>query len=234
MKKILDNNLVRYGIVLAIGAAIGAIFYPTKNIEREIEAKYQSKIEILKKEQITINEKYAKEYSEKVVENKTLKQEASSKISSLTTENTQLKQQVKERTLKIIKPDGTIVEETFKESQTEVISKVVTDIKQEYTQKVTSIENKWKTVHEKRVRELKTKYELDLKKKQEELSEYKKKESIQTNPRNFGIAIGKMSNSDYYSNISYDVYGPFFIDFQFQSNPTLSNGMGGAGIGVRF
>ena len=232
--KILKNKWAQFGLTLLIGVAIGAIFYPTKHIEREIESKYQREIDTLKTDRKYIEEKYSQELNKEIRSNVKYREDTSKKLSSLKTENTRLKQQVKERTLKIVKPDGTIVEETFRESQTEVVSKVVTEVRQEFDRKVSSIENKWKRVHERRVRDIKAKHEQELKQKDKLISTYKKKEEIKINPRSFGIAAGVMSDGGYYGNVSYDIFGPVFINGHIDTNKELDDNRIGGGFGLRF
>lgn len=234
MNKLLQNTYVRYGVALAIGAAISAIFYPTKSIEREIEAKYESKKELLIEDFKTINNRIEKEKTELSQEVKQLQIESSAKISSLKVENTQLKSKVKESKFKIVRPDGTVEEKWFKESETDIVSSTITSIKSEYARKVKSIENKWKTVHTKRVKIIKENYEKKLQEKETVIASYKKKESIQINPRSFGVAFGVMSDDQYYGNISYDVYGPWFLNLQVESDQEFQNGSGGFGLGLRF
>lgn len=234
MKKILENKFIQFGIVLAVGIAIGTIFYPTKNIEKEIEKKYQAEKTKLIEDFKTINnriEKEKTELSQKVLE---IQSESQNKISSLRIENNSLKQKVKERKLKIVKPDGTVVEESYKESETEAVSKVITDVRQEFNTKVKSIENKWKNVHEKRVIEIKEKYESKLQEKEQIIASMRSKEKIQVNPRQFSLAFGIMTDNQYYSNISYDVYGPWFLNLQVESDKQFQEGSGGIGLGWRF
>lgn len=234
MKKILENQLVRYTIVLAIGIGLGAIFYPTKNIEREISKKYEKQISSMKSLFSVKEHMYKADIVNTEAKLKSFELESQKKISSLTIENKSLKQKVTERKLKIVKPDGTIIEQSFKESDTEAVSRMITDIRQEFNTKVKSIENKWKRVHEKRVTAIKEKFEKKIEEKEKMISEYKKKESIKVNPRNFGVAFGVMSDDQYYSNISYDVFGPVFLNLQIESHNAFQDGSGGIGVGFRF
>lgn len=234
MKKVLNNPLIRHSLILVLGVAIGAIFYPTKHIEREIEQKYQSKIQRIKEESKFKEVVYKDAIDKQIALSIKIERESNEKISSLKIENNSLKQKVKERKLKIVKPDGTVVEESFRESETEAVSRVITDVRQEFNTKVKSIENKWKKVHEKRVVEIKEKYEKKLEEKQKIIAEYKKKESIKVNPRSFGLAAGVMSDNQYYGNISYDVFGPLFLNLQIESDRNFQDSSGGIGLGFRF
>ena len=232
--KILNNPWVRYTLTLVVGVTVGAIFYPTKNIEREIESKYQRQVETLKEERNYIQEKYSAELNREIKSNIEYRKQTEQKISSLRTENTRLQSQMKKRKLKIVKPDGTIVEETFEESQTEVVSQVVTSIKQEYSQKVQSIENKWKRVHERRIRDIKASYEKKIAEKENVISSLKKKEEIEINPRSFSIGVGALTDGNYYGNASYDIFGPVFINGHFDTNKEFNDNRAGIGFGLRF
>lgn len=231
----LSKNKFFYPVVcLLVGMAIGAIFYPSKSIHREEVSKYEAKIEKLEneKKQITSDFKANLLIQENMFKEE--KRELSHKVSSLTTENTQLRQKVKERIVKIITPDGTIREETVRESDTQIVSQIVTDIKQEFNEKVASIENRWKTVHEKRVVQIKENYEKQLAEKQHIIDQYSKKETIEVNRRSFGLSIGYTVDDTFYSSVLYDVYGPFFLDLHVESNRQFNDRNLGLGIGIRF
>lgn len=234
MKKLLEYKYALPVLCLLGGIAIGAIFYPSKSITREETAKYEETIQRLENEKRDIEFKAQTELFNKQVEFSEKKSELQTKISSLTTENTILKQSTKETMIKIIKPDGTITEKSYKESDTEIVSQIVTDIKQEFNEKVTSIENKWKEVHEKRVVAIKDTYEKQLSEKQHIIDEYSKKETIKINERKFGVSLGYTSYSKYFSSISYDVFGPFFLDLHLESDSGFSDSGAGVGLGFRF
>lgn len=232
--KIFNNMWVKYIVILFIGVTIGSIFYPSKSITREEVAKYEAKIEKVQEEKREAVSRAMSVVNEKSEQHKEFKRESEHKISSLRTENTHLKQKTKERIVKIIKPDGTITEEIVRESDTEVVSQIVTDIKQEFNEKVSSIEKKWKTIHTKRVTTIRDTYEKKLAEKQHIVDEYSKKETIKINERKFGISLGYTSYDKYFSSISYDMYGPFFLDLHIESNKGFSDTGGGIGIGFRF
>lgn len=234
MKKLLENKYAIPVIALLIGIAVGSIFYPSKTITREETAKYEAKIEKLETQKREIKKEMENTVDVITELNHIRIAEKEQRITSLRTENTNLRQKTKERIIKIIKPDGTITEEIVRESDTEIVSQIVTDIKQEFNEKVTSIENKWKTIHKKRVIVIKEKYEKKLTEKQHIIDTYSKKETIKINERKFGVSLGYTSDDNYFSNISYDIYGPFFLDFHIESNEGFSNTNTGIGIGIRF
>ena len=235
LKKLLSNKWAIPVVTLLAGMAIGAIFYPSKSITREETARYEAKIEKLEEEKKSI--KALSEVTLKSMEaaNKSMIAEKESKISSLRTENTHLKKKTKERIVKIISPDGTIREEIVRESDTEIVSQIVTDIKQEFNEKVTSIESKWKKIHETRVVTIRETYEKKLSDKQHIIDTYSKKETIKINERKFGISVGYTNDQRYYGGVSYDVFGPVFLDLHLDADPKVTGeNQLGVGIGFRF
>jgi len=234
LKKLLNNKWAIPVIALLGGIVIGAVFYPSKTITREETARYEAKIEKLENENREIEQDFKANFIAMEESHKEYKRESESKISSLRTENTHLKQKTKERIVKIIKPDGTITEEIVRESDTEIVSQIITDIKQEFNEKVTSIESKWKKVHETRVVAIRDTYEKKLSDKQHIIDTYSKKETIKINERKFGVSLGYTTYDKYFSSISYDLAGPLFLDFHLESDSSFSDSGAGVGVGFRF
>jgi hypothetical protein len=240
--KILEKPWARYVIVLLVGIAVGAIFYPSKEVTIEEKLRLESEITKLQQEKRDIKKDLESKLSIQEASSKEYKRQTETRISSLKQENTTLKQKVKERTLKIVKPDGTIVEETVKESQTEIVSRIITDIKTEFNEKVQSIENKWKSIHEKRVVKIRDSYEKKIDEKERKIREYERRKTVKVNPRRFGLSLGYMGDDTYFSSIQYDIFGPMFLDLHFGGSVNrLDSGARnigisetGIGIGIRF
>ena len=163
-----------------------------------------------------------------------IQEQTDRKVNTLKEENFKLKQKVTEKRFKIVRPDGTIEEQWYKESETEVVASVVTEIKEEFTRKVKSIENKWKVAHEKRVKKIKEEFERQLVKVSNTKSQTYKKTKTEINKRNFGISFGLTSEENYFSSITYDVYGPFFLDVHIGASKDLNDQEVGIGVGMRF
>ena len=96
-----------------------------------------------------------------------------------------------------------------------------------------SIENSWKRIHKEQVTKIKEQHDKEIAEKKEIIAKLDKHKVTKINERKFGLAVGMMSDRDYFSNISYDIAGPFFIDLQIESNGSDSNSAG-IGIGIRF
>lgn len=234
MKAILQLEWVRYVLIGLIGIAIGAIFYPSKTITTEETRKFEQKIEKLKVEKSKILQKTYVDIREMQSSNKQYREESEKKVTILKQENYKLKSRVKESKFKIIKPDGTIEERWFKESETDIVSSVVTSIKEEFSRKVQSIENKWMTLHTKRIKVIKENYEKKLFVAASLVLEATKKKKVEINKRSFGISLGLTSEKDYFSNISYDIFGPVFLDILLLTDQQLDEKKVGVGFGLRF
>ena len=234
MMKLLKNKYVLPIVCLLGGIAIGFMFYPSQTFTSEERARYEKELESTR--QFTLDRIHDEMERARVAEEslKEYKRESETKVSSLKTENTRLKKKVKERIVKIVTPDGTIREEIVRESDTQVVSQIVTDIKQEFTEKVSSIEQKWKTIHKQRVSKIKEDYEEKLSQKEKVISEYSKKEVKKVNERNFGISLGYTSDKTFFSSITYDVYGPFFLDLHLETDKEFNDSSAGAAVGISF
>ncbi len=232
--KIFNNQLVRYVVILLIGCGLGSIFYPSKTITTEETEKYKQTITKLESEKYKSDIKYVADLSRLESENKQYKEVTTNKIHSLKEENYKLKSRVTEKRFKIVRPDGTIEERWFKESETDIISSTVTSIKSEFTRKVQSIENKWKKIHEKRIKELKTTLDKKLISQRTTTKLTQKKTKTEINKRSFGISLGLTDEKDYFSSISYDFYGPIFLDLHLESDSDFKDKEIGVGIGMRW
>ncbi len=233
MKIWLQNKYVQWVLILLVGIGIGAIFYPTKTIREEEQQKYERQLKKVTEQHQTEVKTMAEKHSQELSVVKTKLEETHRTVDVLRNENHHLKQKVEEGTLKIVKPDGTIVEKTYKKTETEQISKITTSIKDEFTRKVKSIENKWKKIHTERLTKVKKDFDLKIQEKEKEIFELKKSRTVEINKRNFGLSVGILTNKNYYTGVSYDIYGPFFLDLHTESDLEGDFAIGG-GIGLRF
>lgn len=236
--KVLDflknNKLVQFVLVLLVGITIGAVFYPTKHIEETLTSKYESEIKTLKethsKELQTEHDKLTKTSEEF----SSYKSESSKKISSLTTEVKTLQSKQKTAYYKVIRPDGTIEIKKFSESEVNESSQVVTQIQEEFKQKISSIENKWETIHKEKVASLQKDFDTKEQDYQRQISELKTTKIVDVNPKRFGLEGGMLTNKDYYGHATMDVWGPFFVGVHGQMGQGADTGLIGAGVGLRF
>jgi len=175
-----------------LGAVVGVVFYPSKTItEREtlkLKESYELKISEIQKTHTEESAKLSEKLTAEESARKSLEVETAKKLELLTQENKSLKLSSKKQKFKLVKPDGTIIEKEMEQSNSEEVSSVVTSIKQEFSQKIKSIEERWKKVHEERVAELKKKFDQDIEKaranKRSLRRSLKKKRSLRSIRRN--------------------------------------------------
>jgi hypothetical protein len=238
LKTIIDliksNQLIQFTLVFLLGITAGTIFYPSKKIEERVSQKYESEIKSLKE----VHSKELQESQELFLKTaqdfKIYHDESERKISKLTTEVKTLQSKRKTAYYKLVKPDGTIDIKKFTESEVNESSKVVTEIQEEFKQKITSIENKWKTIHKERVTKLAREFDSKEESYKKEISELKKEKITDINPKKFGIEAGILSNKDYYGHATMDFWGPIFVGVHGQMDASSTSGLLGAGVGLRF
>ena len=225
---------LKYVLMIAVACLIaGAVLYPSKTIDEKVRQTYQEKIDTLVQEAHRTEIAHRESSWQQERTHKTTIDDVTKKTEILRVENRSLKEKTKERWFKLIKPDGTIIEKRYRESDKQEETKIITSIKEEFTRKVKSIENRWKKIHIQKVTQIKEQHSKEIREKKEIIATLEKRKITTINARKFGLAFGIMSDEDYFSNISYDIAGPFFINLQIESNGADSNSAG-AGIGIRF
>jgi K+/H+ antiporter YhaU regulatory subunit KhtT len=233
--KLLNSQWTRYIICLLAGATIGVIFYPSKRTEETVAQKYEQQISELKQTHDSELKTQQKQFSELSEKYSSYKEESERKISSLTVENQKLSSKKKRSYYKIIHPDGTIEIKEISESQTDQSSQVTSQIQDEFKQKLDSIEQKWKTIHETQILELQKKFDEKEADYQKEIESLKVTKVTTVNEKKFSIEGGILSDSAYYMHATMDVWGPFFIGLHGEMNHIQAEeGKLGLGIGLRF
>lgn len=237
IKEFVKNSRLAQGILLLfLGMAIGAIFYPTKRIEERERHKYEEETKTLKeqhsKEMSSVQEKYD-QTSKELTETKI---ETERKITKLTYEIKDLKSKQKTAYYKVVRPDGTVEIKKFSETEVTESTKVITQIQDEFKQKVDSIEKKWEEKHKERITELKKEFASKEEEYKHKLDEFEKSKVVEINKKSFGIEAGALLNGAYYGHATYDVVGPFFIGLHTQLGlgTNAPPATAGGGIGIRF
>lgn len=229
------NNLIPLLVGLGIGLTVGLLLLPSKKIQEEERYKYEQQVAKLKQSHSEEISSIKSELSEKTKIFQRTEKELSSKLNTLNEQITSLKSKQKTSYYKIVKPDGTIEIKKFSESETDESTKVISRIQDEFMEKVSSIEKKWSEIHDKRVAEVKKQFDTKEQEYQKTISELEKKKTIEINPKKFGVEVGFTSNNRYYSHVSADVWGPFFVGGHVDFDTKFpSIGVGGFGLGIRF
>lgn len=240
--KYLKNRYIQLALALFIGITIGAVFYPTSEIiettEKRVKEKYGEQLTKLKmehnKSSMEMNNSFHRKESKFIQRLEELTMSKSSYEKTIR----DLKSKVTERTYKLIKPDGTIVEKTFKESDTEEHNSYVKTITEEFNRKVSSIENTWLSIHKKRIiivrKESEAKYKEIFDKKYEKLLEEKTKKITKTNEKKYNVELGYMTDKDYYLHSSYSLWGPISVGLHIDGKQDMTDLSLGAGLGISF
>lgn len=234
LKDLLAQEWVKYAGTLLVGITIGVVFYPTKRIEEKLTKIHQEEVASLKEQHQKDNTDLLEKYSSSLQENKSLKEESEHKIAKLTDEVRTLKTKQKSSTYKLVKPDGTIEERTFSESEVDESSHVVTQIQEEFKTKVEQIETKYATIHSERVLAIKKEFDSKESEYKKTIDELTKSKTISINEKKFGIEAGIMNNKNYYGHATMDVWGPVFIGIQGELGANDQGNKLGAGLGLRF
>jgi uncharacterized membrane-anchored protein YhcB (DUF1043 family) len=233
LKETLNNQYVRYFLILFVGVTIGALFYPTKRIEEKITQKYEQQISSIKEQHSKETKELTDKFELTVKTEKTKVEESERKISKLTSEVKNLQSKQKISTYKIVKPDGTIEERTFTETDVNESTKVITKVQEEFKNKITQIENTYAKVHRERVENLKKEFDSKEQQYQKTISELQKSKTVSVNEKSFGLEVGVLSNKDYYGHATMDLWGPVFVGVHGQMGQNNNNALG-AGLGIRF
>lgn len=235
------NRYVQIVVAFILGGFLGYTFYPTKTVEErsyeKAKEEFRSTIEENKQTFLEEKTKLLQQVQEEQKTSKQYKEEVNKKLTSLTTENRRLKQKVRKKKFKLVKPDGTIVEKEFEETDTDETSSVVTSIKEEFTRKVSAIETRWKKIHTKRVKELKAKFREELKKKKTETvikeKVVTKEKIVKVNDKKLRPELGFNSDKKIYTHLSYPLWGPFILGGGFDFDKD-SFGPARLGVGIEF
>lgn len=246
ISNIIKNRYVQMVLALLLGITIGALFYPTKTIEERVEqetsSQYEKKISELnsnfeKKEQQLLEKVQSEESSRKKLERTT-----SEKIQKLTTENRQLKESSKRQKFKLVKPDGTIIEREYEENNREEVTEIVTEVRQEFSEKIKETEDKWKKAYTERIKKVQQENRnliTKLKDKHQiEINKLVSDKKVTINEKNLSVRVGYTSDQEMRIGSSYKLWGPFSvgadIDAKPNNNPFKNSGEASIGIGFEF
>ena len=228
------SKLAQGVLILILGISIGAIFYPSKTVTEEVQVENTEKIERLTKELSRVQEEYREKLSQEQGVRKEQKEEYNRKMHSMKTEIRTLQKKVKTSYYKIVKPDGTIEERRFTESEVNESTKVITEIREEFTKKVHIIENRWLKIHTERITKIEKNHLKETREYEERIEKLKKKKVVKINEKSTDFAVGILNDKTYYINMTQDIFGPFFLGVQTQTNFGDSKWKLGGSVGIRF
>ena len=231
IKEFIKNSKpTQFILILLVGVAIGAIFYPTKHIEETLTQKHEAETKTLKEEHAKETAKLKETVDRITAESTQYRRDTETKITTLTSQVHELKNKQKTAYYKVVRPDGTVEIKKFTESEVNESTKVITQIQQEFKEKVEAIETKWETLHKERVAEIKKDFDSKEQTYKKEIDELKTTKVVDINKKSFGVEAGVLLDKSYYGHVTYDVFGPFFLGLHSQFGTTNT---AGAGIGLR-
>lgn len=202
LRKLIKKRSVQLLLAALVGAALSAALaskstsYRYEKTLEEQRSRYERQLKTLN-EQLASSEAELERYIS----------ESSRQLAMLKQENRRLRTSMKKNRLKIVKPDGTIIEKEYEEAKSDEVTSVVTSIKEEYVRKVRSIESKWKKVHLKRIAEIKKEYEERLKKR----TKVVERKTVKINEKKIRSEVGLSSERTVYTHTTYNFAPPFFI-----------------------
>lgn len=231
-------------LAVATGLVVGVVFDPWKTITEietsKLKESYELKIQEIQKTHTEETQQLSQKLSTQESESRTREFELSKRVETLTQENKSLKQSSKKQKFKLVKPDGTIIEKEMEESNSEEVTSVVTQVREEFNQKVKTIEDRWKKVHEERVVELKKKFDQELEKARSEQKvvekTVEKEKIVEVNKKKLRPEVGAAYDKEEllgYFHLSYPVAGPIFIGGGVSGNKT-NFGDVRMGVGLEF
>jgi hypothetical protein len=233
-------------VALLVGITLGAVFYPTKHIREnerlEVSAEYENKIKDISDRYLNMVQEVKEQLSTKERALQIYQEETSKRLASLVQENRELRRSTLRKKLKLIKPDGTILEKEYEESQSEEITRVVVEVREEFDKKIRSIEDRWKEVHRQRVEKMQKEFTEKLRHTAEEYRKldetYTRERLEEINRKRFRPEIGVTSTGDTYLHATYNMWGPVLIGAGINGSGLLNWDLKfnhiGAGVGIEF
>lgn len=199
-----------------IGALAVAILISTfLSIQCSVEKKKHletSKVVSSLKEVLASEQRSMEEY-QKFVENanRRYQEETDQKIKELVKENSTLKKRTYKEKLRIVKPDGSVVEKEIERSDEESTKEVLKEVQEEYSKRIAEVEEKYRKEYTEKKETLEVENISRTKQFQEERlkldEEYKR---ITKSVKRLRTEGGMEFDKDYYGHLSYSL-SPFII-----------------------
>lgn len=234
LQKLLQNQLVRYALVLIVGVGIGAVCYPSSHIEEKLHKKYEEEVKTLTETHEQELKSLKESYDKSSEEYKSYKSESEKKVQSLTVQIHNMESKQKTSYYKLVKPDGTIEVKKFSESDVNESSTAITQIQEEFKTKVESIEQKWETIHKQRVEEIKKDFTQKEETYKHKIEELEQSRTVDTNKKSFGAEGGYNTDRQYYLHVTGDLFGPLFMGVHGETDQKADKKSIGAGLGIHF
>ena len=227
-----SNVYVRYVVILLVGITVGAVFYPSKNIKESISKQYEQQIQTLQQQHSSEIQSLQQTYQTSLSQEQSKTVEAQGKIDSLTTQVTELQSHKTTNYYKIVHPDGTVEIKQSTEDDTDSNSQIASQVQQEWQSKMDEQAKTLQTQYQQTISSMQQQMSSMTQTYQQTIATMQETKTVQDNPKKFGIEAGRMTNTDYYGHVTYDLWGPFEIGVHAEFGSTTNSA--GAGIGFHF
>lgn len=232
LKEIAANKWTQIVGALVAGIMLGMFVMPTKETTEDVTAQYEKEIQILKTEHAKETSYLRASIDFLAARQKQLVDSYEAKINTLTSQVRELTSHRVEIYYKIVKPDGTIEEKRYIETEDKVKETMLAEMKSEYERQMKVTEQEYQKRSEQQIVSVKAEYQVKVDTLERELSKYKNSTQTVTNPKKLGAEIGFNTDQRVYLHTTYDAWGPIFIGGQIEKGTTSTGA--GIGIGVRF
>jgi hypothetical protein len=212
---------------------VGNFIYGRSSQEKLIE-KHKEEISSLKEFYLSELFKTQEEIQIKEKQLVSSIREKESKIYSLTNEVRDLKSKQKTSFYKIVKPDGTIELKKYSESEVNQSSTVITEIQQEFKEKIQKIENRWSEAYKSRLEQVQKDFSSKEEQYKSKISELEKSKTITVKQRKNYVELGYQSENEFYFHGSRIFFDPFAIGIHLSSDKKFKDKSIGLGIGIKF
>jgi len=237
MKKLLKNRYIQLIIASILGYIGGSLFAPEVKLTQYKYEELKKQHDIYVETSTKLLKESRKKYEKKIEKYESEKVKQQTQITTLETQVKVLTKKSSKLKVKIVRPDGTIVEKesekSFEQSREEYVKYAEKLMKLERENLKLTIEKEFydekvkiTQSYEKRLRDQRSSY-------RQELNKFKKI----VNEKRFRIYGGAKSALDniikdrpfYYGGVQYDIAKPFLLDINLDQNANI-----GVGLGISF
>ena len=222
---------LKYILAYAVGVAMGAFFYPTRQIKETMQQQFQQEMQTTQqesaKELATVNDKYASTLREYA----SYREDTEKELTKLNVTVMQLQDRKRTYDYKIVKPDGTVIEQHYTEDDVNEANQVIQQTQEEYKQQVTSITQTLKDQYSSTISSMQKDFDSKTQTYQAEIASLKSTKSETIGQKQFGIELGETSARATYLHGTFDLLGPIMLGLH---GSVGSETQVGAGIGFRF
>jgi hypothetical protein len=222
---------IQFALVFIAGGAVAAIFYPTKQIKESLQKTFQQQITTVQQQDAQTLATQQASYQKLQQQYSDYQSSSNEKINELTNQVSNLKSHNKTTTFKIVHPDGTVEERDTTESDVDQTDSITQQVQAEWQQKVTDAVTTTTQQFQQQISTLQTQWSSKEQSYQSQIASLTQTKSVTTNPKNFTLDVGGITNGDYYGHVTYNVWGPFILGLQGQFGASSA---AGAGLGLRF